>query len=59
MLKGIDALLGPDLLMILRAMFGLTGTAVTNGALGTTPTRPTWTEIRAYLNASCGSNFGP
>ena len=50
-----------DGLMILRAMFGLTGAQVTNNALGTTPpaTRTTWAAIRAYLNANCGSNFAP
>ena len=50
-----------DGLMILRAMFGLTGAQVTNNALGTIPpaTRTTWAAIRAYLNANCGSNFAP
>ena len=55
----VDAL--TDGLLILRAMFGLTGTQVTNNALGTNPaaTRNTWAAIRTYLNATCGSNFGP
>ena len=49
-----------DGLMLVRAMFGLTGTAVTNGAIGTgTPTRPTWDKIQPYLNGSCGANFSP
>ncbi|MEO6596703.1 MAG: hypothetical protein ABIP94_18305 [Planctomycetota bacterium] len=50
-----------DGLMILRAMFGLTGTAVTSGATGVNPvpSRPDWASIRTYLNASCGTAFGP
>jgi len=48
-----------DGLLSLRAMFGLTGAAVTNGALGAAPTRPDWTAIRNYLNANCGTSFAP
>ena len=48
-----------DGLMALRAMLGLTGTSVTNGAVGANATRPTWTQIRAYMNANCGTNFSP
>jgi hypothetical protein len=48
-----------DGLLQMRALFGLTGAAVTNGALGTSPTRPNWTAIRNYLNANCGTNFAP
>ena len=49
-----------DGLMLLRAMFGLTGTAVTNGAIGSgTPARPTWDKIQPYLNANCGTSFLP
>ena len=48
-----------DGLMLMRAMFGLTGAAVTNGAVSASATRPTWTDIRGYLNASCGTSFGP
>lgn len=51
----IDAL--TDGLLIMRAMFGLTGTAVTNGAVGATPSRSDWQSIRTYLNANCGTNF--
>jgi hypothetical protein len=40
-----------DGLMILRASFGLTGTAVTNNALGLNPNRGSWAAIRSYLNA--------
>ena len=54
----IDAL--TDGLLLLRAMLGLTGTAVTNGATGSgSPTRTTWAQIQPYLNRHCGSNFLP
>ncbi len=54
----IDAL--TDGLLVLRAMFGLTGTAVTNGAIGAgNPSRTTWAQIQPYLNGNCGSNFAP
>ena len=43
-----------DGVMLLRAMFGLTGTAVTNGAVVGTRT---WAEIRTYLNTNCGGSF--
>ena len=48
-----------DGLLLMRAMFGLTGTAVTTGALGATPTRGSWSVIRQYLNANCGTSFAP
>ena len=52
----VDAL--TDGLMLLRAMLGLTGTTVTNGAIGGgTPTRTTWAQIQPYLNGNCGTNF--
>ena len=44
-----------DGIVLLRAMFGLTGTAVTNGInfpVGTT--RTTWADIKTHLNANCG-----
>jgi hypothetical protein len=53
----IDAL--SDGLMLIRAMFGLTGTSVTNNAIGNGATRSTWAQVRAYLNANCGSDFAP
>lgn len=53
----VDAL--TDGLLILRALFGLTGTSVTNGALGALPARATWNEIRAHLNQNCGTAFAP
>lgn len=46
-----------DGLLILRALLGFTGTAATNGALGTAPTRNNWAAIRSYLNGSCGMNL--
>ena len=52
----IDAL--TDGLVLMRAMFGLAGTAVTNGAIGGgTPTRSTWAVIQPYLNTNCGGKF--
>ena len=48
-----------DGLMLARAMAGFTGTAVTSGGLGSNPGRNTWTPIRSYLNANCGTSFAP
>ncbi|MEO7253029.1 MAG: choice-of-anchor Q domain-containing protein, partial [Casimicrobium sp.] len=48
-----------DGLMMARALFGLTGTAVTGNALGASPTRGDWASIRSYVNANCGTNFAP
>ncbi len=53
-----------DGLLLLRAMFGLTGAAVTAGAIAGddgsgAPTRTDWVKIRTYLNGSCGTSFGP
>ena len=48
-----------DGLMMLRALLGLKGTAVTGNALGTAPTRGDWASIRSYVNANCGTNFAP
>ena len=53
----VDAL--TDGLMMLRAMFGLTGTSVTNGAIGPNAGRNSWTAIRAFLNLNCGTTFAP
>ncbi|MEO7762548.1 MAG: hypothetical protein ABIS68_11640 [Casimicrobiaceae bacterium] len=56
--NAIDAL--TDGLILIRAMFGLTGTSVTNGAIGGgTPTRATWAQIQPYLNGNCGTSFAP
>ena len=47
-----------DGLIVIRALFGLTGTAVTNNAIGdNNPTRSDWTAIRTYLNTNCGASF--
>ena len=43
--------------MLLRAMFGLTGTAVTNSAVGDGASRTTWSQIQPYLNGNCGTGF--
>jgi hypothetical protein len=52
----VDAM--TDGLLLLRAMLGLTGTAVTTNAVGgNTPSRPTWDLIRPYLNGNCGTSF--
>ena len=45
-----------DGVMLLRAMFGLTGTAVTNGAVVGSRA---WADIRTYLNTQCGGSFAP
>jgi CHRD domain len=48
-----------DGLLITRAMLGLTGTDVTNGAISTNALRSTWADIQSYLNSRCGTNFLP
>jgi Leucine-rich repeat (LRR) protein len=48
-----------DLLILSRAARGLTGSAVTNGAIVGTPPRNTWVLIRSYLNARCNTNYAP
>ena len=48
-----------DGLLVIRALFGLTGTAVTNGAIGTNALRTGWSDISAYLNTNCGANVAP
>jgi hypothetical protein len=53
----IDAL--TDGLILIRAMFGLTGTAATSNAIGQGAGRSNWNEIRAFLNANCATNFPP
>jgi hypothetical protein len=40
--------------MILRAMLGLNGSAITDGLVRVGATRPTWPQIRAHLATSCG-----
>ena len=53
----VDAL--TDGLMMLRAMFGLTGNAVTSGAIGGNATRNTWQSLSRYSNVHCGTEFSP
>ena len=48
-----------DGLMITRVMLGMTGNAVTAGALGVGATRTTWTAIRDYLVTQCGMTVAP
>lgn len=53
----VDAL--TDALLFIRALFGLTGTSVTNGALGVGATRTDWEKLRTFMNDRCGTNFAP
>jgi hypothetical protein len=46
-----------DGLLILRAMFGMTGNSVTTNAVAQNATRADWNGIRSYLNATCGTAF--
>lgn len=46
-----------DGLLFLRLTQGLFGTAVTNGALGTSAQRTTHDAIRTYINTTCGTAF--
>lgn len=49
-----------DGLLLLRAMLGLTGAAVTDGALPTpAPPRASWSAIRTHMNSNCYTNFAP
>ena len=48
-----------DGLIIIRALFGLTGTAVTSGAVGSGATRGTWATLQPFLNGNCGTSFAP
>ncbi|MBL8311885.1 MAG: hypothetical protein JNL19_15805 [Burkholderiales bacterium] len=55
-----------DGMLILRAMQGLTGAAVTTGAIAPGATRTQWNtpagannNIREWLNANCGTAFAP
>ena len=44
-----------DGLMILRYMFGLSGTSVTNGAIGTNPSRADWSGVNGFLLNGCAN----
>jgi hypothetical protein len=46
-----------DGMLIVRALFGLTGTAVTDGAVGAGAARATWAQIQPYFNGNCGTHF--
>jgi serine protease len=46
-----------DGLIALRLQQGLTGTAVTEDALGTCATRTSFATIRAWSNRNCGTNY--
>ncbi len=49
-----QSLAASDGVLLLRALFGLTGTAVTDNALGAPPqARSDWAAIRTYLNSTC------
>ena len=49
-----------DGLMLLRALLGMTGTAVTSNALPTpAPPRSTWSLIRTHMLTNCGLLFAP
>lgn len=48
-----------DGLILVRAMLGFAGSAVTTGAITGTPPRNTWALIQPYLNTNCGTNFLP
>ena len=48
-----------DGLMITRVMLGMTGNAVTAGAVGVGATRTTWAAIRNYLVTQCGMTVAP
>jgi len=46
-----------DGLLIVRAMFGLTGPSATSGAIGPSAKRADWSQIASYLNETCGTSF--
>jgi hypothetical protein len=48
-----------DGLILMRALLGMTGAPVLSGATGNGATRQDWGTIRNYLNANCGTSFGP
>lgn len=46
-----------DGLMLLRALLGMTGTAVTGNAVAPGAPRNTWALIRTHMNSNCGVTF--
>ncbi len=55
--SSVDA--ATDGVLLLRALLGLSGTAVTNGALSPCATRTTWADIRNHLAGTCGLTVAP
>lgn len=55
--SSVDA--ATDGALLLRALLGLSGTAVTNGAVSPCATRTTWSDIRAHLVGTCGLTVAP
>ena len=55
--SSVDA--ATDGLLLLRALLGLSGTAVTNGAVSPCATRATWADIRSHLAGTCGLTLAP
>ncbi len=53
------ALATTDGVVLLRTMLGLSGNAVTAGAIGASPSRAAWADIRAYLGDHCGFVLPP
>ena len=48
-----------DGLLLVRAMFGMTGTRAVTNAVGGGATRNDWSAIRSFVNATCGTSFAP
>jgi len=48
-----------DGMLLLRAMFGFRGTAVTDNAVFPGAPRQDWEAVRTFLNANCGTAYGP
>jgi hypothetical protein len=48
-----------DGLLMARVSAGLSGSAVTTGALGGNATRSSWAAIRDYLAITCSMNVAP
>ena len=55
--SSVDA--ATDGLLLLRALLGLSGTAVTSGAVSPCATRTSWADIRAHLAGTCGLTVAP
>ena len=48
-----------DGLVLLRALFGLTGSAATDAVTTPSSSRPNWAAMRGHLNANCGLSLQP